>query len=161
MVRWPRGLHPQGARRNTSQLAWRPGWRGTGMMPIRRIPVGRYQTRVTVPLNGGQVQGVVSGAGSVTLQIGPQGLGVTWYPVQITVSTSTGVLDTSTCLAYLGPLATPATLIGTVFTGNGTVGTVPPSVSPGQVLIFTWTGGHAGDIAAANVIGTMDALITG
>jgi hypothetical protein len=34
-------------------------------------------------------------------------------------------------------------------------------MQPGQTIIVAWSGAHAGDTAAMNVIGTMDALGTG
>jgi hypothetical protein len=99
--------------------------------------------------------------GILTLTAGPQGLGTIWYPAQVTLSTTTGPLDTSQALVYLGAQGVPITLVGTVFTGNGTVALAIPSMSPGQVLIVTWTNGHPGDTAAFNIVGTMDALTTG
>jgi hypothetical protein len=163
MVRFPPGwrqaFHPQ--RLPSNQLAWRPGWRGTGQQPITAIPVTRYRGKISgVPLTGGQAQGVIA-SNALQLSVGPQGLGTVWYPVQVTLSTTTGPLDTSTALVYLGPLITPATLVGTVYSGNGTVALAIPSMSPGQYLVISWTGAHNGDTAAANVIGTMDALTTG
>jgi hypothetical protein len=132
------------------------------MQPMRPVPVTAYTGRASgIPLTGGQAQGVISGAGALTLQVGPQGLGTVWYPVQVTLSTTTGALDTATALVYLGPLATPSTLVGTLYTGNGTVALAIPDMTPGQTLIVKWTGGKSGDTAAMNVIGTMDALTTG
>lgn len=165
MARFPRGwgqvFHPQRGGYRSSQLAWMPGWRGTGMQPIVAVPVTRYRGKITgVPLTGGQALGSVPVSGALTLQVGPQGLGTIWYPVQVTISTTTGALDTSIALVYLGPSQTPATLVGTVYSGNGTVALAIPDMSPGQTLIVAWTGGTSGDIAAANVIGTMDALTT-
>lgn len=160
MPRWPAGLHPQRAKYGSSQLAWLPGWRGSGQQPMSRVPVTAYTRRLSgIPLTGGQVQGTIAG-GKLTLSVGPQALGTVWYPVQVTLSTTTGALDTSTALVYLGPLVTPATLVGTVFTGNGTVALAIPSMTPGQTIIIAWTGAHNGDTAAANIIGTMDALGT-
>lgn len=165
-MRFPRGwgaaFHPQRTGYRAGQLAWRPGWRGSGARPITAVAAERYTGRLTgIQLTGGQVQGKIPGSGNLTLQVGPQGLGTVWYPVQVTLSTTTGALDTSTALVYLGPLVTPATLVGTVYSGNGTVALAIPSMSPGQTLIIAWTGGKNGDTAAANIIGTMDALTTG
>lgn len=162
MVRWPPGLHPQAARRASSKLAWFPGAAGTGARPITRVPVRAYTGRISgVPLTGGQQQGTVPGGGAVTLSVGPQAMGTVWYPTQVTLSTTTGPLDTSTALAYLGAQGVPVTLVGTVYTGNGTVALAVPPMTPGQVLIVSWTGAKPGDIAALNIIGTMDALTTG
>lgn len=161
MVRLPRGwvLHPQAAR-PPGKLRWGPGWRGTGKQPMRRVPVGAYAGRITgVPLTGGQAQGIVSG-GKLTLTVGPQGLANVWHPAQVTLSTTTGVLDTSTALVYLGSQGVPITLVASVFSGNGTVALAIPSMSPGQVLIVQWSNAHNGDTAALNIIGTMEALTT-
>ena len=155
---WGQYFHPQRLKSNT--LAWRPGWQGSGQQPITATPIRAYTGKISgVPLTGGQAQGVIA-SGTLTLTVAPQGLGTIWYPVQVTLSTTTGALDTSTALVYLGPAVTPATLVGQLFSGNGTVALAIPNMSPGQSLIIKWTGGHNGDIAAANVIGTMDALTT-
>lgn len=157
--RRPAGLHPQAVRTSPTQ-AWRPGQGGSGMQPIGRTPLSAYRGKVSnVPLSGGSVQGIVPASGVLSLTSGPQGAGTVWYPAQATVSTTTGVLDTSTCSAYLGSQGTPALLVGTVFPGGaGTISLAVPSMSPGQYLIFVWTGAHPGDTAGANVIGTQDAL---
>jgi hypothetical protein len=160
MVRLPRGWHPQ-AVRNGNSLANRPGYRGSGMQPIVPVTVTNYTKTISgVPLTGGQAQGLIPSSRDLTLTVGPQGLGTTWYPAQVTLSTTTGVLDTSTALVYLGSQGVPSLLVGTVFSGNGTVALAIPSMTPGQVLIVSWTGAHTGDQAAANMIGTMDALST-
>src|SRR5208282_998243 len=124
MPRLPRGwgpyFHPQAARRGGSKLQFRPGYRGTGMQPIRRPPIQAYQGRaVSVPLTGGQAQGTVPGSGLITLLAGPQGLGTIWYPAQATIATTTGALDTSVALVYLGSGSVPSQLVGTVYSGNG------------------------------------------
>jgi len=132
------------------------------MQPIDPVPVTRYRRTLNgLQLTGGQAQGIVPGSGTVTLQVGPQGLGTVWYPVQATIGTTTGPLDTATALAYVGPLVAPTTLVATVFTGNGTIGNVPAQMAPGQTFIVTWTGATPGDTVALNISGTMDALSTG
>ena len=156
-VRLPPGFHYQ-AVRNGNELANLPGRGGTGMQPIRVTPVGRYRNRVTqIPLTGGQGQAVIA-SGTATVTVGPQGLGNIWYPAQVTLSTTTGPLDTSTCKVYLGAQGVPITLLGTIYTGNGTLAAAVPPMQPGQFIIAIWTGGHNGDVAAVNIIGLMDAL---
>lgn len=165
MVRLPRGwaahFHPQASRRGTP-AQYRPGWQGTGMQPMQRVPVTAYTGRITgVPLTGGQAQGVIPGSGALTLSVGPQALGTIWYPASVVISTTTGPLDTSTALVYLGSGGVPTLLQGTVYTGNGTVALAVPDMQPGDLVIVQWTGAHQGDVAAVNITGTMDALTTG
>jgi len=106
--------------------------------------------------------GIISPASApLTLTAGPQGLGAAWYPAQVTLSTSTGVLDTSTAQVYLGIGGVPTALVASVFSGNGTAAVAIPSMQPGEFIIVTWINGHVGDTASFNVIGTMDALTTG
>lgn len=132
------------------------------MQPMARVPIGAYSQKATgVPLTGGQNQARVPASGVLTLTVGPQGLGTVWYPAQITLSTTTGQLDPSTANIFLGSQGVPITQVGAIFTGNGTAALAIPSVSPGQVLIVTWSGAKPGDTAALNVVGTMDALTTG
>lgn len=160
-MRVPRDLHRQ-AWRPGNKLIWRPGWQGTGMQPIRRTSPLLYRTPVTgLPLSGGQGQAVVAG-GAATVTVGPQGLGNIWYPAQISVSTTSGLAgnDSSTANVYLGAQGTPITLLGTLLPGTGVLGVAVPSMSPGQYLITIWSGAKNGDVAAVNVIGTMDALTT-
>lgn len=120
-----------------------------------------YSSFVTPPTAGAVYSAFISVGSPLTLQVGPQGLATTWYPAQVTLSTSTGALDTSTANIYLGPAITPATQVGQVFTGNGTAALAIPAMQPGQTIIVQWLNGHLGDTAAMNVIGTMDALGTG
>ena len=116
-------------------------------------------TAGTAPTAGAVYAGVFSSVGQpLTLQVGPQGMGTTWYPIQVTTTTSTGALDVSTAYVYLGPSITPATQVGIIGTGNGTAALAIPSMSPGQTLIVQWLNGHPGDTASMNIIGTMDAL---
>lgn len=126
------------------------------------VPISRYTSKAQgVPLTGGQAQGAMSGAGALTLSVGPQGLGNIWYPAQITLSTAVGALDTATALVYAGIGGVPVQLVGTVYTGNGTVALAVPPMQPGELIIVAWTGGAPGETAALNVVGTMDALTTG
>lgn len=140
---------------------------------------GTYpQAPVTFTAAAGSLMVIVSGASNatpgaqysavlqalsvpLTLSAGPQGLGTTWYPAQVTLSTTTGVLDTSTAIVYLGIGGVPTMQAATVFSGNGTAAVAIPAMQPGENVIVTWANGHAGDTAAFNVIGLMDALTTG
>jgi len=166
MVRFPRGwghaAHPPAAGRQGGKLAWMPGYSGAGAQRIRATPIGRYSPSISgVPLTGGQALGTVPGSGTITLSVGPQGLGTVWYPVQVTLSTTTGVLDTSTATLWLGSGQVPNAQVGQVYSGNGVAALAIPDMTPGQTLIVTWTGAKPGDTAALNIIGTMDALGAG
>jgi hypothetical protein len=152
-ARWPAGWHPAmraGTQRQRGLVVHRAG----------RVPMERFTRAVQgVPLTGGQAQGVVPGSGTITLKVGPQGLGNVWYPVQCVVSTTTGALDTSTCAVYLGSQAQQNLQGGQSYSGGGdTVALAVVSMSPGDLLIAIWAGAVPGAVAAFNVQGTMDAL---
>lgn len=147
-------------RRAGSWLNWAPGYRGSGMTPGKQVPIGQYQARLAgLPLSGGQAQGTISGAGTATLRVGPQGLGNVWYPAQATISTTTGAADLSTCQIFLGTISVSINLVGQSYAGGGdTVALAVPPLVPGYFLIAIWSGAHAGDQCSVNIIGTMDAL---
>ena len=159
MVRVPRGLHsPAGA--------WAPGrlgWAPSSPRPIVRLPMQLYTRPVTsVPLVGGQAQGKISAAGAALLSVGPAGAGNVWYPASVTILTTTGINDFSTCSIYLGPAGVPITLQATVFPGGtGTASLAIPSMTPGQYIIAVWAGGHSGDTCSMNVTGTMSSVMPG
>lgn len=156
MPRWPAGLHtyagglPNLGQRNRS---------------IPSPPIEAYTgIQQQVPLNDGQGQAVVSGAGTATVQIGPSGLGTVWYPAAVTISTTTGVNDASVANVYAGPtsLVTPTTLLGTIPGGGaGVLSAAVPPLPVGWSLTVVWTGGHPGDIAAVNVTGSKTARMIG
>jgi hypothetical protein len=105
---------------------------------------------------------VTGTAGNAQCQLGPSGLGNTWYPTQVTLATGAGItqgFDNSTANLYLGPSVSNSTLLGSVFGGNGIVAAALPPIQPGQFLIAQWTGANGGDTAIMNIQGTMDALI--
>jgi len=130
------------------------------LTPIPRQSIFDYSARVTgVPLQPSQAQGIIPGSGSLTVTLGPTGVGNVWYPAQATISTTTGVFDSSTFKLFLGPAGIPIQMVGTLFPGgSGTIALAIPSMSPGQYLIGVWTGAHPGDLASLNIIGAMDAL---
>jgi hypothetical protein len=126
------------------------------------VPISAYTQLIQgVPLSGGQASGQVPASGALTLSVGPQGLGTTWYPAQVTLSTSAGPLDTSNAVVYLGNGGVPVTSVGQQFSGNGVLALAVPPMQPGDLIIVSWTGAHPGDVAALNIIGTQDALTTG
>jgi hypothetical protein len=150
-VRIPRGLHPYaGGLPNYGQLR---RWAAP-------LPIGAYVSQVTrVPLNDGQAQSIVPGSGSLTLTVGPSGLGTVWYPAAVTVFTTTGILDTSSCSIYAGPagLQVPTTLLGTVSGGGSVLAMGLPPLPVGWYLTAVWSGAVPGDLAAINITGSKDA----
>ena len=157
-MRVPRGLHSPAGAYAPRRLAWAPVAR-----PIRRLPMQAYRQPVTsVPLTGGQAQGLISSAGAATLSVGPAGAGNVWYPASVTILTTSGINDASTCSIYLGPAGVPVTLQATQFPGGtGTISLAIPSMTPGQYLIAVWSGGKSGDTCSINVTGTMDSVMPG
>ena len=152
MVRLPNGwtFHPSAM----SGPAARPK-----MTPIPRQSIFDFSHKVSgVPLQPSQAQGLISASGGLTLTIGPTGTGNTWYPAQVTVSTTTGVLDGSLFNLFVGPSGIPIQQVGNCLGGAGTIALAIPPMQPGLYLIGVWSQGHTGDLAAMNVIGVMDAL---
>lgn len=156
MPRWPRGLHPYaGGLPNTGQRSY----------AAQRPPMEHFiGVQARVPLNDGQGQAIVPASGTVTVRIGPQGLGTVWYPAAVTISTTTGVNDPSVCNVYAGPasLQTPTTLLGTIPSGGaGVLAAAVPPLPVGWFLAAVWTGATPGDVAAVNVTGSKDARVMG
>ena len=159
-MRIPAGLHRQAAGRGIPVAMWRPGVGRGGATRIRSAPPEAYRTAIQgMQLAGGQANGVVNSAGVAIASVGPQGLGNVWYPAMANLSTTTGPNDTSTCTVYLGSqtlanMAGPTSYAG----GADSIGLSVPALTPGSLLIAVWSGGHPGDVATLNIIGTMDCL---
>jgi len=156
MVRVPPGLQSPAGAYAPGMLRWGPVAR-----PIRRLPLQVYRRRVSsVPLTGGQAQGTILAAGTLTLSVGPAGAGNVWYPASVTISTTTGINDSSTCQIFLGPAGIPIALQATLFPGGaGTASLAIPSMTPGQYVIAVWSGAKNGDTASINIVGTMDSVM--
>lgn len=156
MPRWPRGLHQYaGGLPNLGQRSYR-----TPAPPLESYTGIQRQ----VPLNDGQAQAIVPASGTITVRIGPSGLGTVWYPAAVTVSTTSGVNDASVCNIYAGPagLVTPTTLLGTIPSGGaGVLAAAIPPLPVGWYLAAVWTGAVPGDVAAVNVTGSKDARVIG
>lgn len=103
--------------------------------------------------------GVISGAGSATVSVGPQGYGTRWYPAQVSVATQTGALDVSTCAFYIN-IVGPGGFLGQSYAGGGDQpGLALPEMQPGDLLYAVWAGGHSGDWCQVTVTGQADILI--
>jgi hypothetical protein len=150
--------HPQAAGRGGSKLDWRIGRNGGQQRPVS-VAVERFTRKMAgVPLTGGQAQ-TVAGTTTPQLSIGPHGWGVVWYPVQVTVSSSIGALDTSTAACYLGSVALANLQGGQSYAGGGDVISLSvPGMTPGDLLIIVWQGATVGSVVTVNVQGTQDAL---
>lgn len=134
----------------------RPQWRP------RSPSVLRYQTQADSQIGGyGVGQASVSGSGAATVRVGPSGLGTLWYPQQAILSTSSGVADSSTAIAYLGPPGgVPANILFQSFSGGSDVqGIAVPVMQPGDFITCVWSAGHPGDVATLRIIGGLTALV--
>jgi len=158
-----RGLQPiaQSIARTASQIN-----RGFTHGVQAPTPQQAYTGHQTTLLIGGYAAKVVPIGGSVTVMVGPQGVGTVWYPQAIAVSTTTGAADNSTCAAYLSPLQNGSVLapitqiVGQSYAAGGdTIGIAVPPLWPGYFLIVVWTGAHVGDLAAMTVYGSQSALV--
>lgn len=125
----------------------------------RVVPITAYTKVTTVKIGpNGIASGLISGAGTATVGVGPQGYGTRWYPNQVSIATQTGANDTSTCQFYLN--AIPGGILGTSYAGGGDQpGFALPEMQPGDLLYAVWSGGHAGDWCQITITGTMDVLM--
>lgn len=130
--------------------------------PSPRVQAYRIQAQSQIGGYGvGQAQ--ISGAGAATVTLGPSGLGTLWYPQQAILSTTSGVNDSSTAIAYLGPAGpVMASILFQSFSGGSDVqGIAVPAMQPGDFITCVWAGGKTGDVATLRIIGTLTALVPG
>jgi hypothetical protein len=137
-----------------------PGW--DSLWPNRRPwspPVSAYGVRVRTPIPGYVGQAFVSGSGGATVQLGPTGYGVRWYPYQAKIATSSGAADTSTCTLYLGVISSGTQIGGQSYAGGGDViGLAGDMLQPGEFIIAVWAGAKPGDLATLRLSGDQDAI---
>lgn len=118
-----------------------------------------YTSPITTPIAGGYGSGIVSAAGTVTVRVGPMGLGTIWYPQSVAIATTTGANDPSTCTIFVGPLGLQTQTGGASFSGGASsVGLPVPAIWPGYFVIGIWTGANPGDLATLTVYGQQSAL---
>jgi hypothetical protein len=136
-----------------------PARTGAIVLPIRVLPQESYTRQVTALLSQNQAQTVISGGGTGTVRIGPTGLGTRWYLTQANVQTTTGPNDASTVALYLGLQVQANLLGGTSYAGGqDTIGLHVRPLTPGDLIIAVWTGGHPGDTATLTLYGDQDVL---
>jgi hypothetical protein len=129
-------------------------------------PQGSYTGSQQTVITGGYAAAVVPASGSVTVRVGPMGVGTIWYPQAAAISTTTGAADASTCALYLTPLENgaqvPATQIGgQSYAGGGdTIGLAVPPMWAGYFIVAVWTGATSGDLASLAVYGTQQVLVS-
>lgn len=141
-------------------------WRAAGgafRVPVRR-PVALPQeafagVRRAQIMGNGLNGGVISGAGTATVSVGPQGYGTRWYPNQVAIATASGAADASTATIYLNVIGPGGFLAQSYAGGGDQPGVAVPEMQPGDLIYVVWSGGHAGDWCQVQVIGPMDVLV--
>lgn len=140
---------------------WIPGV--TGPM-IRRPPVApvthfQHVRRVAIRPGEGTKTAIVSGTGAAAIVLGPDAL-ITWYVDYVSISTTTGANDISTCAVTLGPATNGIVPGGQSYVGGGdTVSLGGRALRPGEYITLRWSNGHSGDLAIATVNGEQDILV--
>jgi|SRR5215472_2816223 len=147
---------------------WPPGMVVPAGTMVRRsvlpysIPHAHFTQAVQVPIGPyGFAQGIVSGAGAVTLSVGPAGMGTSWDLAQLSVNTTTGANDTSTVSVFAQPAGSPAEpfQVGQSYAGGGDqIGLTGIKMVVGERLYAVWAGGHPGDTATFILTGVMTVL---
>lgn len=140
-------------------------WRAAGFrftkqrLPYTR-PIEEYTQFHWKPLTNPQQSALVPASGTVTVQVGPSGLGTLWVVTQVALSTTTGALDTSTATVYAGQQSLATVFNAQSYAGGGDSGGLNDSILyPGQYVICTWTGATAGATATLVVYGKERTLI--
>ena len=141
-------------------------WRAAGSLfqvPTRRpvsLPVEAFtRVRRAQILGNGIAGGVISGAGTATVVVGPQGYGTRWYPNQVSLATASGAADASTVTLYLNVIGPGGFLAQSYAGGGDQPGIAVPEMQPGDLIYAVWAGGHPGDWCQVGVIGPMDVLV--
>lgn len=126
----------------------------------QRTPQQFYRRQLEVPITDGSNSGTVLASGTVTVQVGPQGVGTRWYPTMATISTGTGTADASTAVVYAGTLGVASVQAAQSYTGGGdTIGLNDAELYPGLYVIAIWSGAVAGDTATLVVYGNQTVLV--
>lgn len=141
-------------------------WRAAGKLfrvPVRNpksLPVEAFTRVRRVQIMGnGVAGGVISGSGTATVSVGPQGYGTRWYPNQVALATQSGAGDASTATGYLNVIGPGGFLFQSYAGGGDQPGVAVPEMQAGDLIYVVWSGGHAGDWCQVQVIGPMDVLI--
>ena len=141
------------------------GSQGKSLAPVtplrapQSVPQQSYTQVVRTPIAGGYGALVVPSSGTVTVMVGPQGVGTVWYPQSAAIATTTGANDNSTCALYLGPKGLQTQIGGQSYAGGGdSIGLAVPPMWPGYFIWAVWTGAKAGDLASLAVYGQQDSL---
>jgi hypothetical protein len=148
---WPPGLHPQAGSGRA---------KGGRAYAIPSPPVQDYGRIVPAPIaDNGTAQGLIGGGGTLTLAVGPQGLGTIWRPNHCVIATSTGASDNSTAQIFVGPQAIQSLLRTQSYAGGGDeIGLHGIVLAVGHFVWVKWIGGNPGDTATLAVVGSQSVL---
>ena len=160
MTRWLRAAAQAGTQAIPAGT-WRGSQPGVFQGPSP-IGIEDYTAAQTVPLgsNGVAPQAVFPSSGSVTAQVGPQGVGESWSLDQCSLSTSVGILDPAECTVYAGPAAIATYQVAANLAGGGSqFGMGGIVLHVGDFVFAAWTGGTSGATAQLSVTGKRTALV--
>ena len=138
------------------------GW-GLPGAGIRRPPsaaMSEYSglMRLAIRAGEGTQAKVVPASGKVTIALGPEALN-TWYVSHVTIETTTGAADSSTCAIQLGPFTGGIVPGGQSYNGGGdTVSLGGKMLKPGDYVTAIWSGAKPGDQATLTIYGEQDIL---
>jgi hypothetical protein len=130
---------------------------------VRRPPVAPVTQftqvrRVAIRPGEGTRTAIVSASGTARIVLGPEAL-CTWYVDYVSISTTTGANDISTCAVTLGPATNGIVPGGQSYVGGGdTISLGGRAIRPGEYITLQWSQGHSGDLAIATVNGVQDVL---
>jgi len=140
--------------------SWIPGVSGPGIRRPPVAPVTHFQQvrRIAIRPGEGTKTAIVSAAGTAKITLGPEAL-ITWYVDYVSISTTAGANDISTCAVTLGPATNGIVPGGQSYVGGGdTISLGGRAIRPGEYITLQWSGGVTGNLAIATVNGVQDVL---
>ena len=145
----------------TSRRAGGWGLPGPGIRRPLSLPVDQFTRPMLLQIRPGEgtKTGKVPASGTITLVLGPEGLG-TWYVSYVQIATTTGALDISTAAVTTGPaVSTGIVPAGQAYNGGGdSVSMGGAALACGEYVIVTWSNAKQGDLATMRVYGNNQVL---
>jgi hypothetical protein len=99
------------------------------------------------------VSATIPASGTTQVRLGPNRYGISWHITRIVVTCTTPSTQQVTFVAYRG-FVSPTTMIGGTYSGQQDNDDCDITLGVGDLIVGTFTGANAGDVATMTFIGT-------